>query len=375
MDTAFFNQFVVMGIHFVAIAFLLLRISRARTPRKRQILIKVLIIFLLLIVTSYNISQARAHQPMSWWVYTFGNVAMLSSGVLGYFLIEQTHDDQLIRSARDIATHRATLVTAVFAIFMMFVDFSRRHHLVSIWAIDTFERSWIHALSFVLFSTGCAYVGVLAIRLQRHNYSTYTESLHRCRTSIVALGYLIGIAICVVGMLNTVISVVFDNPYRITVYSITQQFGVPLVFFLLALGCIPPFSFYRKLIWPIEYIHLRQQRRQQLFMNYLHRTMIEIAPIVHLNYTHLDDRDKLIEIIDAREVILSWVPNGDSITPDEEARILFRFLGSQQVISTAGTYLHPPMADDRIIKHSIAVAQKLIGFQKMRHSDFETTEV
>jgi hypothetical protein len=145
------------------------------------------------------------------------------------------------------------------------------------------------------------------------------------------------------------------------VFTISNIVTGPTVVTLLVLS-VSLTWFYRRIAHLIQRVTTRRRRADAALLTYLQQRMLAVVPTVpHVELTdpHLQWNRALSEIADAREVLWSDTHRSTPITPNDEAERLFRLLQSNRQYGRdmrAGTSMHPPLEDEHVVEHNLAVA-------------------
>ena len=350
-------RFLCIPLLLLAIPFFVQRLFRAPDRANRQFVAKLLIITVLFLIPSYNVYLESVHRPMQWWQYTLGNVVLHAIILLQYFVTDQLINSH-IPKIKAAVKHSTFQFTISFSLLMIIIDFSRRNHFASVTDPEVFERSLIYLLAQISYNAPLIYTIFLMIAIYQRSLSRYQDISFVIRHIVVISGLAVAVGIMVLALINTIISLVINNPYRVLVYSLIQNVGRPTVFLLVILGVMLPQRFYSRILRSHERILEQRQQEQLNLLRFLHARMIQIAPSIHLQNEQLRDLRLLTEIDDAREMIWSQVPRTQPITPDEEAQHLFDLLRSNQTVEQPGEYMLPAIRGDAV-KHHLSVAKQL----------------
>jgi hypothetical protein len=104
------------------------------------------------------------------------------------------------------------------------------------------------------------------------------------------------------------------------------------------------------------------------------RAVVPTVPHLDLADPQLRWGRALSEIADAREVLWSDAPRALPIMPNDEADRLFHLLRTNRQYGRdrkVGPHLHPPISNERVVEHNLAVARALQRLEQQQRAPAE----
>jgi len=295
-------------------------------------------------------------------------IILLTYGLLvTYVIIVDMLEDRHIRLRHSAFTWWITALLGVTAIFDVLRGDNRGNFVDNEPYIPTatYFVANVLAIAPLLLLEGS--MTAVYWRSMRTNHAlmsvAVTEYTLRRGTGLVALSIgTFGLAMIEVKLLFAILGVTW--PLLDRVFTLTQSLAAPTAtaLFLISISMRWPYMLIAQVLQAAS-THRRQHDYALLaYLQQRMRTIVPTVPHLDLADPHLQWDRALSEIADAREVLWSDAPRLAPITPDDEACRIDRLMQANQQYGRdikAGPHLHPPVGDDQVVAHNLAVARAL----------------
>lgn len=326
-----------------------------RAGFKRAILANVL-----LLIWALKIALERSNIPLPWWVFTLGALGMLWGGAVSIMGLSRIILHQKIN---DTGPH--FWITACLSSVVVIADIIRRNYYTSLEALilGYTPGDWTFVAAYVAYALNLMYFAWVVIRIFIRSLARHTDVVYIARRWICIGSYVVGVLICIEGLVNLGIAIIWYNPPLIKMLSwIFHYVLFPLYGTLFLLGFIIPDAVLAWLVLPLRTREQRMREEQTSLLRKLHQLMIKLVPQVHFpmdnNNPLIEHVSMLTEISDARRIIWSHKSHAHPLTPEEEAEYLIELLQKQQTFKQAGHNAPPPLKQT-IYDHNLEVARYL----------------
>jgi hypothetical protein len=332
------------------------RIYSNRFRATRRLMIPIVVGIVLMIISSIS----AIPKPVAWMNHIVRVSTMHLSAMYMYIIAER-----ILKNIDSKIYYRPVFyITILTTLIVLVLDFGRRDNLGFLMDGDPFSPQWNYFASYLISYTFMACV-TLAVSHIWWQYTHHMASLEmQVRVALTAIGFGVS-TLMAFSVHGTILAYFMESQGWQNSLSALYHLGKPLNFGIIVIAIGFPSIFYR-LVLP-EQVNQWYVKRQYKRLYQLRKQLIRIVPQANRAAEGVNQRlmRLLIDIIDAREIILSHLPP-NSMHPKDEAMYIAQLIQKNTVVLEPGPYT--PQFSDKAIEYASALSYYLSKYQKRLHN-------
>lgn len=258
-------------------------------------------------------------------------------------------------------------ITNIFQFISILAGFYSHNNLGLIISEESFIKTPLYYIHY-LFALLSYTIVIPFILFYTHKSIVQSKNIiYKARRSIVFVSYISCLFGSSLMMISLILSIMFDDKYIHIINTIYLP-TIPLYGIIPFANMIPE-SFISRIINPIIKFQKRKSEKQYHAITQLHAIITAIVPNVRMNNIPTGYQRKLIEIGDARDLIMSQTVAQSQHSAATEAALFLHLFQQRTQILTAGTYPVPLLDDAH--QHFIVVGTHLLPANTLYHQPKE----
>jgi hypothetical protein len=348
----------VIGISIMLGGFICIgyRIYSNRFRATCRLMIPIVFGIALMIISSIS----AIPKPITWTNHVIRVSTMHLSAMYMYIIAER-----ILRNIDSKIYYRPVFyITILTTVIVLILDFGRRDNLGFLMDGDPFNPQLNYFASYLISYTYMACVTLIVSHLW-WQYTHHMASLEmQVRVALTALGFSVS-TLMAFSAHATILAYFMASEVWQSTFSALYHLGKPLNFGIIVIAIGFPSIFYRLVIPKRVDQWYGQRQYKRLYQ--LRKQLIRVVPQANRAAEGESQRlmRLLIDIVDAREIVLSHLPP-NTMHPKDEAIYIAELIQNNTVILESGP--HTPQFSDIAIEYATALSYYLSKYQKGLHN-------